>query len=92
MVPQATECEPQELLPIMPPSVQRPCVDGSGPNVSPWGAAAARSWSQTTPGATTAVPAAGSMASTRFMWRVKSSTTPVPVACPPMLVPPPLIE
>ena len=24
---------PQELLPIMPPSVQRLCVDGSGPNV-----------------------------------------------------------
>ena len=31
VVPQATECEPQELLPIMPPRVQRLWVEGSGP-------------------------------------------------------------
>ncbi len=31
VVPQATECAPHELLPIMPPSVQRLWVDGSGP-------------------------------------------------------------
>ncbi len=30
---------PQELLPIMPPSVQRLCVEGSGPNVRWWASA-----------------------------------------------------
>ena len=34
VLPASSECVPQELLPIMPPSVQRLCVDGSGPNVS----------------------------------------------------------
>ena len=28
--PPITECTPQELLPIMPPSVQYSCVDGIG--------------------------------------------------------------
>ena len=30
VLPAITECGPQELLPIMPPSVQRECVAGSG--------------------------------------------------------------
>lgn len=30
-VPKATECEPHALLATMPPTVQRECVDGSGP-------------------------------------------------------------
>ncbi|CAM5485426.1 hypothetical protein SGLAM104S_08801 [Streptomyces glaucescens] len=89
VVPQATEWEPQELLPIIPPRVQRLCVDGSGPKRSPCGAAASWSRSRTSPGWTTAVRAPGSRASTRFMCRVKSSTTPVPVACPAIDVPPP---
>lgn len=35
VLPQATECVPHELLPIMPPSVQRLWVEGSGPKVRP---------------------------------------------------------
>ncbi|CAM5670428.1 hypothetical protein SFUMM280S_01902 [Streptomyces fumanus] len=89
VVPQATECEPHALLPIMPPSVQRLWVEGSGPKRRPCGAAASWSRSSTSPGCTTAVRAAGSRASSRFMCRVKSSTTPVPVACPAIEVPPP---
>src|SRR6266702_3097197 len=33
VLPAITECTPQELLPIMPPRVQRSCVAGSGPKV-----------------------------------------------------------
>lgn len=88
-MPQATEWEPQELLPIIPPSVQRLWVDGSGPNRSPCGAAACCNRSRTSPGWTTAVRASESIPTSRFMCRVKSSTTPVPVACPAMDVPPP---
>ena len=86
VLPQATECEPQALLPIIPPSVQRLCVDGSGPNVSPYGAAAARRSSSTTPGWTRAVARSGSMLSTDRRCREKSMTTASLTACPPMLV------
>ncbi len=89
VVPHATECEPHELLPIIPPSVQRLWVEGSGPKRSPCGAAAPWRRSRTTPGWTTAVRVCGSRDTIRFMWRVKSRTTPVPVACPAMEVPPP---
>lgn len=89
VVPHATECAPHALFPIMPPSVQRLCVDGSGPKVSPYGRTASRSRSRTTPGWTTAVRAAWSTETTARMWRVKSSTTPVPVAWPAIDVPPP---
>ena len=40
VLPASSECVPQELLPIIPPSVQRLCVEGSGPNVS-WCSSAA---------------------------------------------------
>ena len=40
VVPAITECGPQELLPIMPPSVQRECVAGSGAKVRPCASAA----------------------------------------------------
>ena len=33
-MPASSECVPHELLPIIPPRLQRLCVDGSGPNVS----------------------------------------------------------
>src|SRR5947199_10310032 len=33
VAPATIECTPQELLPSMPPSVQRLCVAGSGPYV-----------------------------------------------------------
>ncbi len=89
VVPQATECAPHALLPIMPPRVQRECVDGSGPKASPYPRAASRSRSRTRPGWTTAVRASGSRDTRAFMCRVRSSTTPVPVAWPAMEVPPP---
>ena len=80
---------PQELLPIEPPMVAREWVEGSGPNRSPWPAAAAVMWSRIAPGSTTAVRASGSTASTRFRCREKSSTTPEPTELPAMEVPPP---
>lgn len=82
VVPQATEWAPHALLPIMPPRVQRECVDGSGPKVSPCGRTASRSRSRTSPGWTTAVRAAGSTDTRPFMCRVRSRTTPTPVAWP----------
>src|SRR6266545_4640740 len=87
--PQATECDPQELLPIMPPSVQRLWVDGSGPKSRPWAAAARRRSSRTTPGSTVATRASGSSRTIRSRCREQSTTTPGPTAWPPMLVPPP---
>ena len=33
VLPPITECTPQELLPIMPPSVLWVCVEGSGAKV-----------------------------------------------------------
>ena len=41
--PWRTDRLPHASLPIIPPSVQRLCDDGSAPNVSPYGAAALRS-------------------------------------------------
>src|SRR6266568_3660036 len=87
--PQATECEPHELLPTMPPSVQRLWVDGSGPTSRPWAAAARRRSSRTRPGSTRARRRSGSSSTIRFRCREQSTTTPRPTACPPMLVPPP---
>ena len=81
VLPHATECDPHALLPIIPPSVQRLCVDGSGPNVRPCGRAASRSASSTTPGCTRAVRASGSIATIAFI-REKSSTTAVLTAWP----------
>ncbi len=64
---------PHELLPIMPPSVFRECVAGSGPNVSPCSfCALARSVSRMQPGCTVAVRASGSMSSTRSMYLEQS--------------------
>ncbi len=89
VLPQRTECEPHALLPIIPPSVQRLCVDGSGPNVRPCGAAAARSRSSTRPGWTTALRRAGSSSTSALTCRDVSMTTPPPTALPATLVPPP---
>ena len=59
VLPASSECVPQELLPIMPPRLQRLCVDGSGPNVRPCASARPRSVSSTTPGCTRAMRLAG---------------------------------
>ncbi|MCI0686591.1 MAG: hypothetical protein L0Y54_05055 [Sporichthyaceae bacterium] len=89
MVPQATECAPQALLPIIPPIVHRVLVAGSGPKVRPCSPAARLSWSSTTPGCTLAVRAAGSRSRIRFRYLDVSITRPVPVAWPATLVPAP---
>src|SRR3954451_20307808 len=81
--------EPQALLPIIPPIVQRLCVLGSGPKRSPCGRAAACSAACTTPGSTTAVRASGSIDRTRDRCRLVSTTTPVPTALPAIEVPAP---
>ena len=75
VVPAITECGPQELLPIMPPSVQRECVAGSGAKVSPCASAASRSASHTTPGSTRAIRSRGSTASTLSRYFEQSITT-----------------
>src|ERR671916_464056 len=74
----------------MPPTVQRLCVLGSGPNRSPAGRAAACSDDWTTPGSTVAVRASASIACTRARYRLVSMTTPGPTALPAMDVPAPL--
>src|ERR1700722_14932693 len=54
VLPPMSACTPQELLPIMPPSVQRLCVAGSGAKVSSCFSASMRSASRTMPGSTRA--------------------------------------
>ena len=83
--------EPQALLPIAPPMVAREWVEGSGPNRSPCGAAAAVMSSSTVPGSTSAVCCSGSMWSTRLRCRDRSSTRPVESALPAIEVPPPRV-
>ncbi len=89
VLPAITECAPQELLPIMPPSVQRLCVAGSGPKVRPCRSASPRRLSHTTPGSTSAVRAAASIESTRSMYFEQSNTTATFTLCPQSEVPPP---
>ena len=88
VVPQATECAPQALFAIIPPSVARLADDGSAPNASRCGKAAASRSVSTTPGSTTAVLASRSMARIRLTCREASITTP-PIALPAIDVPPP---
>jgi hypothetical protein len=76
-------------LPIIPPSVARFWVDGSGPNRSPWGRAAACSELITTPGSTTAVRASGSISPMAVRCVDVSTTIPGPIALPATDVPPP---
>ena len=80
---------PQELLPIMPPSVQFMWVAGSGPKRRPVGASRSFSTSSTMPGSTTHVREPGSTESRRLQYFDQSSTTAVFVHCPARLVPPP---
>ena len=88
--PASNEWVPQELFPIMPPSVQRLCVDGSGPKVSCRASARLLSESRTTPGSTRANRRSGSISRIRFMYFVKSSTTATLQHWPARLVPAPL--
>ena len=90
VVPHATEWAPQALLAIMPPSVARLAEDGSAPNASPCGRAAASRSVSTRPGSMTAVRASSSMSRMRFTCRDASMTTP-PMALPAIDVPPPRI-
>ena len=81
---------PQELLPIMPPSVQFICVAGSGPKRRPYGLRCSLfSTSSTIPGSTVQVRASASIAGTRWQYLVQSMTTAVLVHWPARLVPPP---
>ena len=72
----AREPLPAELLPIIPPMVARLLVEVSGPNISPYGAAARLSSSCTTPTSTRAVRASGSSSRIRSRCREQSSTRP----------------
>ncbi len=76
---------------MAPPMVAREWVEGSGPNCSAYGAAAAVMSSRTVPGCTTAVRASGSTAMTRLRCLDRSSTRPVESALPAIEVPPPRV-
>ncbi len=80
---------PQELLPIIPPSVQFMWVAGSGPNRRPCCPSWSLSTSSTIPGSTTAVRASGSTSTRRWQYLDQSMTTAVLVHWPARLVPPP---
>ncbi len=80
---------PQALFPIMPPTVQRFEVDGSGPYRQPCGLTSFCSMACTTPGSMTAVPASMSTESTLFRYREVSITSPGPTALPAQEVPAP---
>src|SRR3972149_5620088 len=69
------ERTPQELLPIIPPSVARLLVAVSGPSRRPKRAAAALRSSCTTPGCTRARRRSGSISRIPFMYLEQSSTT-----------------
>ena len=92
VLPASIECGPHELLPIMPPSVQRLCVAGSGPQVSPCFSASAFSASHTIPGSTSAVLASGSIDSTRFRCCEQSIIIALLTVWPFCEVPPPRIN
>ena len=81
---------PQELLPIMPPRVQREWVAGSGAKVRLWSSAASRRRSRTMPG-WTRMTVAGNGQSTGmpFMYLEKSRMTATLVHWPASEVPPP---
>ena len=87
--PPITECTPHELLPIIPPSVQWLCVEGSGANIKPCCLAASCNESKMTPGSTWAVRVSGSRLTTRFMYFDVSRTTATLQHWPAKLVPPP---
>ena len=80
VLPKASECEPQALLPIIPPSVARAQVDGSGPKRRPCGAAACCSVPKMRPGSIRAVRASGSSSTMRFTERERSMTMPGPMS------------
>src|SRR5919197_809515 len=89
VTPAMIECVPQELFPIMPPSVQRECVAGSGPKVSLCSSAASRSWSQITPGRTRARRSSGSRETISFRYFEKSRRTALLTVWPARPVPQP---
>ena len=81
------EYDPHELLPTIPPTMQRFEVEVSGPNISPCGRSSRLSSSRTTPGSTRASRRSTSIDSTRFKKRPVSTMSPGPTACPERLVP-----
>ena len=80
---------PQELLPAMPPMVQRALVLGSTGKNSPCGPSSRLRWLSTSPGSTSAVRACASTCRTRRKYLVQSSTSARLTVCPHWLVPPP---
>ena len=81
--------EPQELLPAMPPMVQRDCVDGSTGKNSPCGFRLALSCDSTVPGSTVTVLVLVSRASVLRRYFVQSRTIARLTVWPHWLVPPP---
>ncbi len=82
MLPYASERDPHELLPAMPPSVACAEVETSTGYHRPRGRSCAFSASRTSPGSTTARDAAASTSSVRFRYLLSSITRAAPTACP----------
>ena len=77
------------LLPIIPPIVQRLCVEGSGAKVKCFSSAASRSTSSTMPGCTRANRCSKFSSTIRFRYFEKSRTMATLQAWPARLVPAP---
>ncbi len=90
VLPYTTEWEPQELLPIAPPTLERLAVAGSGVKYSPVLRSSWLSCSSTMPGCTRAHRSSVLTSSTLFMYLDMSMTMARPTVCPARLVPPPL--
>lgn len=81
VLPAITECTPQELLPIIPPTVQYWWVAGSGAKVRPCCSAAWSRSSRIIPGSTRASPSTALSERSRFR-RLENSITTVTLRWP----------
>ena len=87
VLPYIMECEPHELLPIMPPIMHRLAVDVSGPKKSPCSFMAMFSSSKITPGCTRTQCSCGFTSRMEVMCFEISTTIPLPTTCPANEVP-----
>ena len=88
-MPKRTEWLPEELLPIMPPSVARLLVEVSAPNIRPCALRGLVEVVLDDPRLHARRSRLGIDLEDRFMWREKSSTSARPTVWPARLVPAP---
>src|SRR5690606_38361394 len=83
VTPYFTQQTPPAFVAMLPPIVDHGELAGSGAYQSPCSAAAARRWSLTTPGSTTASRSVTSMRRIRFIDSRDSTTPPATALAPP---------